>query len=682
LADISKDRVEQLKDEIRMAEAINVEELQPIVIESCKRYMGDFTPPFGMDWDIVLNEVYPIIQNNLPSIFFRNPRAFLKPRNKTFIAKRRDPISGQMVETEFDSSKSAKTQEAILNYSLGEIKYKNETRRVLLDSLLFPHGVLWHGYKGDFGMTEEQSFYIKKGRVFVKRISPLRFIKDPMVNYADIDEARWVGRIIDIPLQDLIEDEKLNVEKKKIKGFDGYGQKIGKASYNKFRDSGGGDAKRPESYYKSLLDFSSERFRKSSACKFVRCYEIFLRPTKKEEREGSTGSILLLTFDQDKPLRENKWGINAEGFPSRILMFNEVPDKDFGIPDINTYKDVGDLKNVIRNIQVRNAQENSKTWVGISKEGTNEEEVQKVQQGDNTIVLFDSGNPRDRMFVASAGGGASSELYLIDQRLQKELEDKSGVTDLKRGALQSGEESAASVKIRNAGGSARPAYRQDIMADFLKESVLYINQLIKQYTPYEDAVRIVGSMDLEWSDNPTKEELQADVDVELDVISMLPENPEKELQQFGQALQLMMQGIQDPIIAQKLATEGKTLQLSPLIEQMLLRMRINNPDVFRNIRPEESEGFVSVQQIRQAKENVNAALTNQRVPYPPVETDDHVAKLEVYTSIQQLLQMAQQTSDVLEQLIQIQSALLQQAQEKNTETGKQVNLSKGGVNTF
>ena len=286
------------------------------------------------------------------------------------------------------------------------------------------------------------------------------------------------------------------------------------------------------------------------------------------------------------------------------------------------------------------------------------------------------------MFVASAGGGASSELYLIDQRLQKELEDKSGVTDLKRGALQSGEESAASVKIRNAGGSARPAYRQDIMADFLKESVLYINQLIKQYTPYEDAVRIVGSMDLEWSDNPTKEELQADVDVELDVISMLPENPEKELQQFGQALQLMMQGIQDPIIAQKLATEGKTLQLSPLIEQMLLRMRINNPDVFRNIRPEESEGFVSVQQIRQAKENVNAALTNQQVPYPPVESDDHVAKLEVYTSIQQLLQMAQQTSDVLEQLIQIQSALLQQAQEKNTETGKQVNLSKGGVNTF
>lgn len=679
---LSQERIDQLKDEIKMAEAMNAEELQPIVIESIKRYTGDFTPPFGMDWDIVLNEVYPIIQNNLPSIFFKNPRAFLKPRNKTFIAKRRDLNSGKMVEVELDSSKSAKTQESILNYCLIEIKYKGETRRVLLDSLLFPHGVLWHGYKGDFGMTEEQSFFIKKGKTFVKRINPLRFIKDPMVNYANIDEARWVGRIIDIPMEDLLEDDLLDVDKKKIKGFNGYGQKVGKMSRIKAGLEGGADAVKPDALSKTLLNYASEKFRKSSASKFVRCYEIFLRPTKKEARKGSNGNILLLTFEQDKALRDNDWGIKAEGWPAKILQFNEVPDKEFGIADINTYKSVGDLKNVIRNIQVRNAQENSKTWVGISKEGTNEEDIQKVQQGDNTIVVFDSGNPRDRMFVASAGGAASSELYTIDQRIQKELEDKSGVTDLKRGFLQSGEESAASVKMRAAGGSARPMYRQDIMADFLKESVHYINQLNKQYMTFEDAVRVVGSMDIEWSETPTKEELQADVDVELDVISMLPENPDKELQQFGQALQMMMEGLRDPVIAQKLAQEGKTLQLSPLIEQMLLRLRINNPDVFRNIKPEESQGFVSVQQIREAKENVNAALTGQQVPYPPKEGDDHLAKLETYTSIRDLLAQAGQVSDVLEQLIQIQTALLQAVQEKQATPGNQPKLSKSTMETY
>ncbi len=42
--------------------------------------------------------------------------------------------------------------------------------------------------------------------VFVRRIPPLRFIWDPSVSISNIDEAKWMGRIIDIPLQDLVED--------------------------------------------------------------------------------------------------------------------------------------------------------------------------------------------------------------------------------------------------------------------------------------------------------------------------------------------------------------------------------------------------------------------------------------------------------------------------------------------
>ena len=669
---LSKDRLKKLKNEIKMADAINDEELQPRVQEALERYMGVHVPHIGADWSILLNEVYPIIQSNLPSIFFRNPRAFLKPRNKTYITKKRDPVSGEKVEMQVDSVKSARTQEHILNYTLGEIKYKREVRKVLLDALLFPHGVLWHGYKGEFGMTDEQSIFIKNDMVFVKRISPLRFIKDPAVPMSDLDEAKWVGRIIDVPLDDILEDDKLNVNKKLIKGIEGFGEEIG-TGFDKLGD------KIPR---KSLLSFVDEDFKKATGARFVRVAEIFLRPTKKEKRAGKKGKILLLTDEQPEPLRENDWTIKAEGFPVQVLTFNDLPDNLFGLPDIDTYKIIADQKNAITNLQLRNAEENTKVWVGISKEGADEEDIDRTREGENTIVFFESGDPRQRMFVASPGGQASSELYLIDQRIQKNLEDKSGVTDLKRGFLQSGEESAASVKLRAAGGSARPAYRQDIMSDFLQESLLYLNQLLKQFMPVKDAVRIVGSLDIEWSDNPSKEELQADVDVEIDVISMLPENPEKEIRELNTILGLMVQAIQSPEIAQKLAQEGKTMNLSPLIEQILLRMRIRDPEIFRNIKPEESEGFVSVQQIRQAKENVNAALTNQEVPFPPNPEDDHVAKLEVYTSIQQLLQLAQQQSETLDQLIQLQSALLQQVQEKQAQPGQQVKLSKPSIETI
>ena len=224
---IPDDRLRQVEAEIEMSRALNREELEPRVREATERYTGEFIPAFGAGWDIMLNEVYPIIQSNLPSIFFRNPRAFLKPRNKTYLRKKRNPLNGKMEMTQEDSTKSARTQEHLLNYTIEEIKYKQEVRKVLLDALLFPHGVLWHGYKGDFGMTEEQSIFIKNDMVFVSRLSPLRFIKDPSVSMSNIAEAKWVGRVMDIPLLDVLEDDRLDVDKAAIKGVEGFGDKIG-----------------------------------------------------------------------------------------------------------------------------------------------------------------------------------------------------------------------------------------------------------------------------------------------------------------------------------------------------------------------------------------------------------------------------------------------------------------------
>ncbi len=679
---LSKERLTTLRNEIKMAEALKKEELEPILINSLRRYIGNFIPPMGSNWDIVLNEVYPVIQNNLPSIFFRNPRAFLKPRNKTYIKRQRNLNTGKTDEIQGDSTKSARTQEAILNYAISDaqMRYKKQARKVLLDALLFPYGVLWHGYKGEFGMTEEQSVYIEKESVFVRRINPMHFLHDPSVNISNIDEAKWQGRIIDIPYLDFIEDDKLTIDKHFKFGAAGFGQQIGTASESSKRLSEGQDfvsyARRP------LLSYADEDFRKSKYARFIRVYEIFLRPTKKEKRKGSKGKIILLCEKQEKPLRENEWKIKAEGFPGKILEFNELNDNAFGLADTEVYGPIADQKNAIVNLQLRNAQETSKTWVGISKEGADEEDIQHIQQGTNSIVLFETGNPSERMFVANPGGGASSELYLLDGRIQKNLEDKSGVTDLKRGFLQSGEESAASVKIRAAGGGARPAYRQDLMADFLRDSLHYINQLLKQFVPYKKAVRIIGSLDLEWSENPTKEELQADTDVEIDVISMLPENPEKEVRELNTILMMMIQAITEPAIRQKFAEEGKTMNLSPLVEQILMRMKIRDPEIFRNVKPEESQGFVSVQQIREARANVDAAVTGKQIPHPPSQEDDHTAKLEVYTSVQKLLEMAGQVSDVLNQLIQVHMALIQDIQGKQATPGQKVNLTKPTVETL
>ncbi len=674
---LTKDELSNIKNQLLMAKRLNEDRLERQMIEAIERYTGVFIPAIGVNWDVVLNEIYPIIQYNLPSTFFRNPRVFLKPRNKTYIAKKRNPLTGVMEEIELDSSKSAKTQEAILNYVLGEIRFKEEVRKVLLDALLFRFGCLWHGYKGNFGMTDERSIHIKDENVFVKRLNPMRFLKDPAVNMANLDEARWIARSFDYPLQDLIEDDRLDVDKKELKGKVGFGDKVNDGQGKLIP----GDILVPTT--RPLIDFADKDYKNQTGSRFVEIFEIFLRPTPKQKRDGEKGKVILYTFEQTKELRVSKWPYKAEGWPVQILEFNQLNDSQFGLADIDTYRQDADQKNAIVNLQLRNAQENSKVWVGLSKEGANEEDLDAVKQGDQTIVRFEGGNPRDKMFVASAGGQASSELYLIDQRIDKSLQDKSGVSDLKKGFIQSGEESATSVKIRAAGGSARPSYRQDIMADMLRGSTHFLNQLLKQYFPIDKAVRIVGSRDIEWSDNPTEEEVQADTDVEIDVISMLPEDPEKEIQQLNMVLQLMVQGLTDPNIKQKLAQEGKTIELSPIIEQLLNRLKIKNPDVFRNIKPEESEGFVSVSEIRAAKANVEAALSgNPQLPSPPAMEQDHMARLEVYSSILGVIGELGETqaSQILQQLIQVHTALLTELQNKEAKPGNNPKLSKPSMN--
>jgi len=224
---LDKKEIRRLRNEIVMSEKLIEQELEPVMREGLLRYTGDWVQRSSVDDDINLNEVYPIVQAYLPAIFFRNPRVFLKPRNKTFIAKRRNPLTGEMVEVTLDSDKSARTQEHILNYAITEIRYKQEVRKVLLDALLFPYGVLWHGYKGNFGMTEEQSLFIKDDMIFVQRLSPSRFLYDPSVNIANLDQARWVARSFEVPIDDILDDDKLTVDKKELKGKIGFGQSIG-----------------------------------------------------------------------------------------------------------------------------------------------------------------------------------------------------------------------------------------------------------------------------------------------------------------------------------------------------------------------------------------------------------------------------------------------------------------------
>lgn len=660
---LKDDDLLRLKNEIIMAEKLSDDKLRPVMRQALERYTSRHVPLIARDWDVVLNEVYPIIQYEIPSIYYRNPRVFLKPRNKNYFYKKRDPVTGQMQEVMGESAKSAKTQEAILNYTISEIHYKEEVQKTLMDALLFKHGVLWHGYKGSFGMTQEQSLYIQDEQVFVKRISPMQFLFDPAVTLGNLDEARWIARTFDVPLQDIQEDDTLDVDPQ-IKGDLGFGLFLDSDKKSPI-DNGGQDTRNTNSRTKTLLDYTDEQYRKLTGSRFIKVYEIFMRPSNKEKREGKKGKIILYTAAQKKPLRVNDWPYKVDAWPAKILMFNEVPDSIFGVSDIEIWGSIADQKNVIINLQLRNAQENSKALVFFDKDGMDEADVQKIERGEQGIVGI-KGSTANKVSFTNPGNAVSQELYVIDQRIQNNLDEKSGVADLKKGVLRSGEESATSVQIRNSGASMRPAYRQDKMADFLKDSCLFLNHLLKQFMPTEDAVRITGSFDIEWCDKPTKEEIQADVDVEIDMISAQPENPDKEIQELNTILNMMIQALTVPPVGQKIAQEQMIFNISPVIEQLLTRLKIKDPDVFRKLRPEESQGYAPVAELKAAQLNTEAALLGKQPPSPPAPGQDHATRLEIYNAIKKIFKAEGRVSPILEQLIMTQAALAKQESDKQS----------------
>ena len=165
----------------------------------------------------------------------------------------------------------------------------------------------------------------------------MRFLKDPSVTFCNMNEGQWVGRTIDMRMEDLIHNKDLDVDKKLIKGFQGFGDLVGTQSLvDKGIIQGGQDS--TPLLRSNLLDCTDDDFKKSTDSRFVKVHEVYLRPNRQEKNEGKKGWILLLTDEQKKPLRITEWNVKAEGFPAQALVMNEVPDRMFPMPDIDVYR--------------------------------------------------------------------------------------------------------------------------------------------------------------------------------------------------------------------------------------------------------------------------------------------------------------------------------------------------------
>ena len=330
-----------------------------------------------------------------------------------------------------------------------------------------------------------------------------------------------------------------------------------------------------------------------------------------------------------------------------------------------------DEKTAIRNFQLINARKISKMRVGVNKQKVSTEDLELWRDSENDWLKVD-GNPRE-LIHDMPSGSISAEFYLADQRVQQDLDRVSGIADLNRGIKTPGEETATGVRQRVGGTSIRPRAKNEALRDFIIKDHRQFNQLIKQFFTVPKVVTITGELEPEFIENLTKEEIQAEVDITFDVVSMLAANPEIEVKQLTDFLNILGAAAAFPEFKQQLAARGKVVNVVPIIEQIQKRLNVNDPEVIRDIRPGESKGFVSVAELEAAQSNVIAILqgeaqTIEELPSPPAPEQDHEVRLRVYRSVLEMLKLITPQSPIIQALTNL-SLAQQEVQKEEARKG-------------
>lgn len=145
---------------------------------------------------ITQNEVGSIVNMMLPFLMKNNPFIAIRP-------------------THVDEIISAKLQQDIINYSWERYDIQQQLEKIVLDAIVIGHGIGKTGYNlkvdtaakpRDDGQIYYED-YIKVDCPFAKRVSPFLFIFDPEASEHNLATARWCGELIPKAPMDVLANE-------------------------------------------------------------------------------------------------------------------------------------------------------------------------------------------------------------------------------------------------------------------------------------------------------------------------------------------------------------------------------------------------------------------------------------------------------------------------------------------
>jgi hypothetical protein len=413
-------------------------------------YKGNQWSKTSDGWDIggykdktVDNVIFSNIRAIVPRLNFKNPKIFVRPKQKPF--KTKDGM--------FDTLQASVFIELVLNYYYKVLDIKREARKCLYDALLAPWGIMELGYtlktqKVQKGELLEVNELIEEDSPFCVRRDPLDFRVDPECRDSNLNDCRWIGLRWVKPLEDVKKDPRYSNTSNLKANF-----RVKTA----FDSPTGG---------MRIDDISDDQ----TLWGRVEGWTIWDR---KEHR------IMDIVKEHEKFLRnDDEWPLDLDGFPVETLYFNENATDVYSVPDTWLCLDMQDELNRIGSMQLDHIRRISQRRYVGRENAFSEEELRKLSHGGDGTIALSSMDPTTSL-VPLSDATISQDIYMVRNGLKQTIQQMMGVTGAEVLSAQKFESATEPALIEQASQTIR-GDQQQIFEGFLVRIVEKLSKIIQQ----------------------------------------------------------------------------------------------------------------------------------------------------------------------------------------------------------
>lgn len=392
---------------------------------------------------VTVNYIWSNTKVLIPSLNLRNPRINVTPKRPPFT----EPETGQQVDT----IRSAALLEQVMNFYWKELLIKKQTRLCLLDALIMPLGVMKVGYSLEIeqmidGENTIPNLAIKKDMPYAIRWNPFDVRIDPEAT--TIDERRWVAfrsyyRLDDLKKNPLCSNLKGLKENKRVKTQFGEG---------------------------SIMDDIDDRELEKEGGEWgrVEVWEVWDR---------RTNEFFWMVEDHDKFIREPAENPYDFDDPASFLIFNESPNRVYGIPDPRPLKDSQDVINRVESMHLTHIKRFFRKYL-YHKGKIEDKDIEILKIPSDGICIGIDGEPTGAI-IPLQDAPLSIDAYNLRAHAIDNIMRISSIADFERGVAEKVDTATEILQLASHSNS-RKEERRDILETFLTEIAYKLSKIMQK----------------------------------------------------------------------------------------------------------------------------------------------------------------------------------------------------------